>query len=179
MSDLTPRLTDIRVSFELISRANYRVRALSDLSFRALTDLVTFAAAGLVWTYSPPGDGSIPDDDERLARIVSVTKRQWLKIRPDVAQFFVIENGKWFLNEDWIAIDDRPMRFAIPQKIQAIVLARQGKTCAYCGDTEGPFDFDHIFPVSKGGTNDPSNLTVACASCNRSKGGKTLREWMG
>jgi hypothetical protein len=177
MSELWPRISDLRISFELLSRSNYRVRMLSDTGFRALMDLVTSCASRLVWTYSEPGDGSLPDDDEMLARITGLSRRRWARVRPDLEQFFLIKRGAWRLKEDWIAIDDRPIRFAIPERIQEQVLSRQGRVCTYCGDVSGPFDFDHIFPVSRGGKNDASNLTLACATCNRSKGGKTLREW--
>jgi 5-methylcytosine-specific restriction endonuclease McrA len=91
----------------------------------------------------------------------------------------VLKGGRWHLAEEWIEIDDRPARFAVPGRIAASVVAREGRRCTYCGSTEGPFDLDHIFPVARGGTNDASNLTLACASCNRSKGAKTLREWIG
>lgn len=59
------------------------------------------------------------------------------------------------------------------------VFARDGHKCAYCGDTDGPFHIDHIYPVSKGGSNRIENLTVACWSCNLSKGCKTMMEWEG
>lgn len=36
------------------------------------------------------------------------------------------------------------------------------------------FEFDHIFPESKGGTSDPENLTIACRPCNRAKKDKVL-----
>jgi 5-methylcytosine-specific restriction endonuclease McrA len=39
------------------------------------------------------------------------------------------------------------------------------------------FEYDHIHPLSRGGTNDASNLTYACAACNISKGSRTLEEW--
>lgn len=179
MAELWPSLGDIRLSFDLLSRSNYQAWSLSDAGFRALMAFVSQCAAGLVWTYSPPGDGSLPDDDEVLARIAGINKRKWLKIRPEVEVFFRIRRGRWHLKADWIAVDDRPVRFAIPSAVQAIVLTREGRVCIYCGDTAGPFDFDHILPVVKGGSNGPSNLTLACASCNRSKGAKTLREWRG
>ncbi len=39
---------------------------------------------------------------------------------------------------------------------------------------EGPRagSVDHIVPVSKGGTNDPSNLRWACRSCNCARGNR-------
>lgn len=39
--------------------------------------------------------------------------------------------------------------------------------CAYCGGAGGTVD--HIVPVKHGGTNDWTNLTAACGSCNSSK----------
>ncbi len=69
-----------------------------------------------------------------------------------------------------------PVRQAIPADLRAEVM--RSEACAYCGCTSGPFEVDHITPVSRGGTNDPENLTCACRSCNRSKGAKTVKEWM-
>lgn len=45
--------------------------------------------------------------------------------------------------------------------------------CAYCGEVM-PLELDHIVPISKGGAHDISNATVACKSCNSSKGDKSL-----
>lgn len=46
--------------------------------------------------------------------------------------------------------------------------------CAYCGQGIPPrsldWHIDHVRPWSKGGSNDPHNLALACASCNLSKG---------
>lgn len=176
---LWPRLWHVRLSLSLIGPTNHRAALLSDSAHRALMELVATCAAGLVWTYTPPGDGSLPDDDVVLARIARVGPRKWKRIRSELEPFFRIRKGRWHLTEEWIEIDDRPVRAAIPVAIQRQVLSRQGKACSYCGDTEGPFDFDHILPVSRGGSDDASNLTLACATCNRSKGGRTLREWFG
>lgn len=178
MGELRPRLSDIRISFDLISKIG-KAGHLDPEAFSVLATLVATCAAKLCWTYTAPGDGSLPDDDEMLRRYAMVSKRRWARLRPVVAEYFVVKKGRWHLDEPWIAIDERPARFAIPLALQRAILEREGKVCTYCGDTEGPFDFDHIYPVSRGGPNIASNLTLACASCNRSKGAKTLREWMG
>lgn len=47
--------------------------------------------------------------------------------------------------------------------------------CVYCG--EPATQVDHIVPVSKGGTDDVSNLVPACRSCNSSKGNRDVDEW--
>jgi 5-methylcytosine-specific restriction endonuclease McrA len=47
--------------------------------------------------------------------------------------------------------------------------------CVYCGYAfgrdESP-DMDHVIPMALGGTGELWNLAPACASCNRSKGGR-------
>lgn len=45
--------------------------------------------------------------------------------------------------------------------------------CACCGQ-EKPLTFDHVIPVSKGGTSDISNGQPLCRSCNSSKSDKTI-----
>ncbi len=53
--------------------------------------------------------------------------------------------------------------------------------CHYCGKVVNQNDrrfgdgatIDHVKPISKGGTNDPSNLVLSCRSCNSKKGNRT------
>lgn len=68
-------------------------------------------------------------------------------------------------------------RSGVARPIRLSVLERDGEHCTYCGSDEGPFHVDHIVPRSRGGTDDEENLTVACQTCNLSKGDKTLEEW--
>ena len=50
--------------------------------------------------------------------------------------------------------------------------------CYLCGDLikMGERQVDHIMPLSKGGSHRPSNLAVACASCNMQKHNKLPEE---
>lgn len=61
---------------------------------------------------------------------------------------------------------------------RVFVLNRDRRTCQLCGRKapEVVLEIDHIIPVSKGGTNDPSNLQVLCFDCNRGKGVDLLIE---
>lgn len=63
-------------------------------------------------------------------------------------------------------------------KLRTTIFARDDYTCTYCGDRGGRLECDHIHPVSRGGLDDPENLTTACRDCNRSKRDKTLEEWL-
>lgn len=56
---------------------------------------------------------------------------------------------------------------------------QQQERCGYCGITlHDDWEIDHIMPLSKGGTNYPDNLILACVPCNRSKNDKVLDEWI-
>lgn len=56
---------------------------------------------------------------------------------------------------------------------------RQGGLCAYCGvELKHKYEVDHVIPLSRGGSNNKSNLALACQYCNRSKGSKLLSEWV-
>ena len=43
--------------------------------------------------------------------------------------------------------------------------------CTYCNDRIGPFEKDHVYPKWRGGTDDESNIVMACRRCNQLKHG--------
>ncbi|MEH7456549.1 HNH endonuclease [Bacillus sp. JJ1127] len=49
--------------------------------------------------------------------------------------------------------------------------------CQYCRKPTEDYQLEHIVALSKGGRNTLSNITVACPSCNRSKGSKDVLSW--
>lgn len=53
--------------------------------------------------------------------------------------------------------------------IRPVVFERDGYTCVYCGATDD-LAADHIYPQSKGGSDDLDNLQTLCRSCNSRKG---------
>jgi HNH endonuclease len=73
--------------------------------------------------------------------------------------------------------DNRPPAH-IWNELRSIIFARDNYTCRYCGVRGGNLECDHITPVSLSGSSELSNLVTACYSCNRSKGNKTLEEWL-
>lgn len=64
-------------------------------------------------------------------------------------------------------------RNQIPADLRFSILARDGFRCRYCGksaqDQSVTLEVDHIVPVSRGGTDLPSNLITACNVCNSGK----------
>ena len=54
------------------------------------------------------------------------------------------------------------------------------ETGVYCGKklTKRNATLDHIIPLSRGGTNDKSNIVWCCKECNWDKGSKLISEWM-
>lgn len=59
------------------------------------------------------------------------------------------------------------------------ILKAQGGVCTYCkADLSNGYHVDHMTPISRGGSNWPSNLQCLCAPCNLSKWTKTHEEYL-
>lgn len=53
------------------------------------------------------------------------------------------------------------------------IYRRDGYSCMYCNDDKN-LTLDHVYPKSKGGSNDWENLVTCCKKCNSKKQDKTL-----
>jgi hypothetical protein len=60
------------------------------------------------------------------------------------------------------------VREAIPERVRHEVWRRDQGRCVDCGSRER-LEFDHIIPVSKGGSNTARNIELRCEACNRRK----------
>jgi 5-methylcytosine-specific restriction endonuclease McrA len=57
-------------------------------------------------------------------------------------------------------------------------LKRQKGRCYYCGSMVGDdWQPDHVIPLSRGGSNDISNIVITCRKCNNKKLNKLPHEW--
>lgn len=82
---------------------------------------------------------------------------------------------------------DRAVRTSVSPLVRALVYARDGRRCRYCGrdmpahpcsGSHGAIALDHLLPVSRGGGNEADNLVVACMYCNSQKGSRTVEEYL-
>lgn len=72
------------------------------------------------------------------------------------------------------------VRHALSKAKRPKVGARDSFTCRYCHAQLCPetFTVDHVVAVSKGGSDDPSNLVTAYVDCNLAKGDMDLEQWL-
>lgn len=62
-------------------------------------------------------------------------------------------------------------RTRIPENVRIEVWRRDQGKCASCESREN-LEYDHIVPVSRGGSNTARNVELLCEDCNRAKGNR-------
>jgi hypothetical protein len=63
------------------------------------------------------------------------------------------------------------------RRLREIVRRRDKERCYYCNETVSNGHVDHLVPLSRGGSDDLSNLVWACPSCNAAKSDMTAKEF--
>lgn len=75
--------------------------------------------------------------------------------------------------ENAVALQDlknQPVvRRGIPDDVKLLVMHRDQGQCCHCG-SRVELQYDHIIPISRGGSSSPENLQLLCGPCNRAKG---------
>ena len=94
-------------------------------------------------------------------------RQQWMKNHPDLVA--VLNNRRRSRKKS-------ANGSYTPQQIQAQYERQKGK-CYYCQLEITKYHVDHVVPLSRGGSNGPSNLVIACCHCNTSKRDKLPHEW--
>ncbi|MGP5287222.1 HNH endonuclease [Glutamicibacter arilaitensis] len=61
------------------------------------------------------------------------------------------------------------VRRGIPDEVKLLVMQRDGGQCSHCG-ASSELQYDHIIPISRGGSSNAENLQILCGPCNRAKG---------
>ena len=108
---------------------------------------------GFIYTME---DGFYSDDEVSLLILESFDKerRHFEKLK---LKFSLIPNSEFSYQ--------RPR---IPENVRIEVWRRDGGKCAMCGSRE-KLEYDHIVPISKGGSNTARNIELLCEKHNRSK----------
>lgn len=139
---------------------------------------------------------------ERNAEHIAKVKRDWRKNNPEKVKKHKSESQKRHRLSSSIRVKRHNTKY--PERRRARTLNRiamkkaapgkytgedikrmfdeQEERCAYCGiricwNIPKDFHVDHVHPLSRGGSNYPDNLALACSSCNQSKNDMTIAEW--
>lgn len=72
--------------------------------------------------------------------------------------------------------EERRMGRNIPPHVLMRVARRDNYTCQICGTLlrDNEIEFDHIVPVSRGGSSEEHNVRVTCFTCNRRKSAEVI-----
>jgi hypothetical protein len=63
------------------------------------------------------------------------------------------------------------------RRLREIVRRRDKERCYYCNEIVSNGHVDHLVPLSRGGSDDLTNLVWACPSCNAAKSDMTAKEF--
>lgn len=111
--------------------------------------------------YVVTSSGFLDSDPEREALLlkhhVLRLERQDKRIQREVEALENLES---------LSMSDRS---PIPDHVRLFVWQRDKGCCVKCGSRER-LEFDHIIPISAGGSSTERNLQLLCESCNQSKG---------
>ena len=83
----------------------------------------------------------------------------------------------FFTNEPFTETNElRRIGRNIPRHIMLRVVRRDNNQCQLCGKIlkDNEIEFDHIIPLSKGGSSEEHNIRVTCFECNRDKSNKIV-----
>lgn len=78
------------------------------------------------------------------------------------------------------AVQRSVQRFKITKRDLKRALIRANGQCSYCSATFGDANkvtWDHVVPITRGGSDSIGNLLPACERCNQSKNSKLLVVW--
>lgn len=115
-------------------------------------------------------DSKLPRYLDTFAKLGLIDSSQWNVNKVIFSQDFIDQNSAQ------INLKRRQSQAHRYTCHRDFIYARDNHECVYCGNGE-KLSIDHVVPLVKGGSNDPSNLVTACLSCNLSKGAKSVDEW--
>lgn len=162
-----PRVTNIGRGHWLLSDVTYETQKTTPVRLKSrdrTADLRAVEASepeGILWLYQ----GAVYVTDDRkltpkdIGALVNLdANRRRLMLEKAHALQSIADNF------------DRPRRReTIPQAVKVEVWQRDGGRCVECSSRDR-LEFDHMIPLSMGGSNTARNLQLLCETCNRRKG---------
>lgn len=130
------------------------------------------------WFYYVDEDGDISKIKEEDAAkvkadqfdIMKSLEKYWIEIeeRKKIKKRLLRgEIRKKILKEEFKGFKENT-RENISEELRHEVWRRDGGKCVKCGSQEN-LEFDHIIPISRGGSSTARNIQILCEKCNREK----------
>jgi len=142
-----------------ISRVNIEPMKISHIVYSGTSKNPDWRIAGHDWVFKGfvyEVKGLYSDDEIKLLILEDFDKER---------RYFEKLNAKFNQTANTNTTYERPR---IPESVRTEVWRRDGGKCARCGSRE-KLEYDHIVPISKGGSNTARNIELLCEKCNRSK----------
>lgn len=131
------------------------------------------------------------DLDDNIFAVIEAIASTDKRTAEYVIQQLVCDFAETKINESKVIVDfignkaaHKPTakkRPSMPRSVRARVFDKSNGKCFYCG-TEivktGNWHVDHVIPVSRGGTDEMSNLEAACVDCNTKKSNAPAGEFI-
>jgi len=152
------------VSPDEINKIDEILKEYTDLILRSETEPVRLGSLGYGFKgfiYSVTG--KYTDDQIRLLILEDFDKEN--KGLDKAIEFIEKLKEKFYGSSSEDISYNRPR---IPESVRIEVWRRDGGKCARCGSRE-KLEYDHIVPISKGGSNTARNIELLCERHNRSK----------
>jgi 5-methylcytosine-specific restriction endonuclease McrA len=113
------------------------------------------------------------------------SEKSWDELKEEAGERYRVGTAEWRERQrrltppqswyDWVEGKDQKRtsgrREPIPERVRNEVWRRDEGRCVDCGSRER-LEFDHIIPLSRGGSSTARNLELRCESCNRNKGAR-------
>jgi len=163
------KISAMKISLDEIGKIDKIFVECRNLVMRSEIEPVKFGALGFGFKgiiYSVTGNYT--DDQIRLLILEDVEKENEKLDRE--REYFEKLKAKFDGSSSEDMSYDRPR---IPEKVRIEVWRRDGGKCARCGSRE-KLEYDHIVPISKGGSNTARNIELLCERHNRSKSNNVI-----
>lgn len=138
---------------------------------------------GVLWRLLPyfAEWGGIPEKGS-IARLCGLSgelsPRVMRVVWRDIEPFFVrADRYLWLKPQRWFFVESATVYRQTLKSLRLRLMRFWGNACAYCGEADVTLHIDHIIPFARGGTNDITNLTLACRGCNSKKRMQTAAEF--